>query len=79
MRKAHAHTTLNTTIRCTTDNIHRSIFHFTLRRESSGWNSSLRVAFVITVPEQYNLDIDTSGGALTVANVIGNVQLKTSH
>lgn len=42
------------------------------------WNNRLKVRFNVTVPEDYNLDIDTSGGEINVADIRGRVILKTS-
>ncbi len=40
--------------------------------------SQLEVEFTITVPPQYNLDIETAGGDLAVGNLKGTVRLETS-
>jgi len=46
---------------------------------SSKWNK-LNVRFVITVPDEYeyNVDLNTSGGGITVGDLEGFVQAKTS-
>lgn len=36
------------------------------------------VSFVVTVPTQYNLNLNTSGGDIKVANIDGNVRARTS-
>jgi hypothetical protein len=44
-----------------------------------GWKSHpLRVHFDILVPEQYNLDLKTSGGGVEIAELEGDVRCKTS-
>jgi hypothetical protein len=47
---------------------------------SWGWNSwnRFRVRFEIEVPERYNLDIDTSGGSIDIADLEGDVDCRTS-
>lgn len=42
-----------------------------------GWNS-LKVKYRITVPKRYHLDLDTSGGSIDVADLIGNIAARTS-
>lgn len=43
----------------------------------SKWNK-LNVKFAITVPEKYNVDLNTSGGGITVGDLMGFVEAKTS-
>lgn len=38
----------------------------------------LKVQFLITVPQRYNLDLDTSSGSISVADLGGTVRAKTS-
>jgi hypothetical protein len=45
---------------------------------SHRWVRNLRVKFELTVPKQYNVDIDTSGGSLSIEDIIGNVEARTS-
>lgn len=40
--------------------------------------SRLKVRFIITVPEKYNLDMHTSGGSISVSKIEGDVKVKTS-
>jgi hypothetical protein len=43
------------------------------------WNwPPVRVDFVVTVPMNYNADLKTSGGNITVSNLGGNVHARTS-
>jgi DUF4097 and DUF4098 domain-containing protein YvlB len=43
------------------------------------WGSNrLRVKFIISVPEKYNVDLNTSGGSISVSDLEGKVMLKTS-
>lgn len=44
---------------------------------SSKWNK-LNVRFVITIPEKYNVDLNTSGGRIGVGDLEGFVKAKTS-
>lgn len=48
--------------------------------ERWGWGSwnRFRVRFQVEVPERYNLDIDTSGGSIDVADLEGDVDCRTS-
>ncbi|GEA08244.1 hypothetical protein KUL42_30050 [Alteromonas sp. KUL42] len=49
------------------------------KRDSSwGWNNRLRVRFDITVPKQYELDLDTSGGKIEISDITGNIEVRTS-
>jgi DUF4097 and DUF4098 domain-containing protein YvlB len=41
-------------------------------------NNRLRVTYEITIPQNYNLDLDTSGGSFDIEDVEGNVRLDTS-
>lgn len=38
----------------------------------------LKIHFLVTVPRQYNIDLDTSSGGISVADLDGNVRAKTS-
>jgi hypothetical protein len=44
---------------------------------SHGWGRR-HVEFTILVPENYNVDLNTSGGSITVSNLQGTVEAKTS-
>ncbi|MCH8838179.1 MAG: DUF4097 family beta strand repeat protein [Candidatus Marinimicrobia bacterium] len=49
--------------------------------DSPGWghhNRRLRVHYKVTVPEKYNLDLETSGGSITVSDLEGKVEVRTS-
>jgi hypothetical protein len=45
-----------------------------------GWGNSsrLRVSYRITVPQNYNLDVDTSGGSIGISDLKGKVDAHTS-
>ncbi|NUO79591.1 DUF4097 family beta strand repeat protein [candidate division KSB1 bacterium] len=50
-------------------------------RGMSSWrrsNDGLQVEFRITVPQRYNLDLNTSGGSIGVDDLIGEARVKTS-
>lgn len=50
-------------------------------KPGSGWNwgwNRYKVRFDITVPEEYDLDIETSGGSIKIADLIGDVDCHTS-
>lgn len=52
-------------------------------RHDEGWglfhfNDDLDVRFVISVPAQYNLDLETSGGNIRVSDIRGEVRTETS-
>lgn len=38
----------------------------------------LRVRFIVTVPQKYNLDLKTSGGSIAVSDIEGEVKARTS-
>ncbi len=42
------------------------------------WRQKIKVHFDIVVPEEYNLDIETSGGRIDVADITGDIELHTS-
>jgi DUF4097 and DUF4098 domain-containing protein YvlB len=42
------------------------------------WNTDLDVRFVINVPSQYNVDLRTSGGDITVSDLNGQAKVNTS-
>jgi hypothetical protein len=42
------------------------------------WNSKVSVTFTITVPSEYNLDLKTGGGAISIDDISGEIKLKTS-
>ena len=42
------------------------------------WNTDLEVRFVVNVPAQYNVDLTTSGGDITVSDLGGTVKVRTS-
>jgi hypothetical protein len=51
------------------------------RENSSGfWGSSsrLKVKYHITVPKNYNLDVDTAGGSIKISDLVGKVDAHTS-
>ncbi len=41
-------------------------------------NSHIRVTYKITLPENYNVDLNTSGGSIEIENLIGKVDAYTS-
>ena len=48
-------------------------------RERWNWNGDrLRVKYVVTVPERFNVDLQTSGGSISVEDLEGTVETKTS-
>ncbi len=42
------------------------------------WRNRLQVHYKITVPQRYNLDLETSGGGIRVVDLEGEVRVKTS-
>ena len=53
--------------------------HGDLDRSGFGFGStSIRVTYKITLPENYNLDVDTSGGAIEIEDLKGKVNAHTS-
>jgi hypothetical protein len=48
-------------------------------RSGFGFGSTnIRVLYKVTLPEHYNIDIDTSGGSIEIENLIGKVDAHTS-
>ncbi|NQT24494.1 DUF4097 family beta strand repeat protein [candidate division KSB1 bacterium] len=55
----------------------------TLEKKKKDWwsgikNSGLSVEFEVTVPQQYNVDLKTSGGSISVADLEGSVDARSS-
>jgi len=46
--------------------------------DGRGWNRNLRVEFTVTVPQQFDVEIDTAGGSINVADLEGNLSAETS-
>lgn len=46
--------------------------------ESNNWNRSLQVKFEITVPEDFNIEVDTAGGSISIDDLEGNIDARTS-
>jgi hypothetical protein len=44
----------------------------------SNWNNRILVEFILTIPKQYNLNIDTSGGSISIEDLIGSIEANTS-
>jgi hypothetical protein len=48
-------------------------------KEDNGWGyNNLRVKFIITVPKDYNINLDTAGGSISVDDLNGDVDVETS-
>ncbi|MCP4216441.1 MAG: DUF4097 domain-containing protein [bacterium] len=47
-------------------------------RNLFGSGNQLQVRFIVTVPMKYNLDLKTSGGSISVADIEGEAKIKTS-
>ena len=47
-------------------------------RDGNWHSSSLDVQYQITLPSQYNVDLDTAGGDIQIANLNGRVEARTS-
>lgn len=43
-----------------------------------GWSRQLKVQFRVTVPENYNLEIDTAGGSIDIEDLTGDIDAHTS-
>lgn len=46
--------------------------------EGRSWNRRLKVEFIITVPEQFDIQLDTSGGSLEISDITGDINAHTS-
>lgn len=42
------------------------------------WVNNLRIKFKLTVPNEYNLDMHTSGGSINIQDLTGNIDAHTS-
>jgi hypothetical protein len=42
------------------------------------WSRHLKVEFIITVPEQFSIDLDTAGGSIEISDLTGNIDARTS-
>jgi DUF4097 and DUF4098 domain-containing protein YvlB len=54
----------------------------TFKQGSEHWQKQLnltKIHFLITVPQQYNIDLNTSNGDISVANLTGDVRVRTSN
>jgi hypothetical protein len=48
-------------------------------RSGFGWgNNHIRVTYKVTLPETYNIDLNTSGGSIEIENLTGKVEAYTS-
>ncbi|MCW8108878.1 DUF4097 domain-containing protein [Alteromonas ponticola] len=48
------------------------------RKNRQGWNRT-RITYLITIPERYNLDLDTAGGKIEITDLlIGDIEARTS-
>ncbi|MDO6695813.1 hypothetical protein Q4574_21130 [Aliiglaciecola sp. 3_MG-2023] len=43
-----------------------------------GWNRDVRAEFRITLPKNFDLELDTSGGAIDIDDLIGDIEAHTS-
>jgi HSP20 family molecular chaperone IbpA len=49
------------------------------RARNNGWGyNNLRVKFYITIPDKYNVDVNTAGGSISVDDLEGEVEVDTS-
>lgn len=48
------------------------------RHNNGGWGDNSRVRFEITVPRDFNIDVETAGGSIEVADLNGEVLARTS-
>jgi len=46
--------------------------------EGRRWSRNLKVEFSVTVPEEFDVDIDTSGGSIRVSDLTGDLNARTS-
>lgn len=44
----------------------------------NGWKRRMNVKFTVTVPEEYNLELKTNGGSISIDNLTGNIDANTS-
>ena len=46
--------------------------------DGRGWNRKLQVEFLVTVPKEFNVDLDTAGGSIKVSDLNGDLMAHTS-
>lgn len=44
----------------------------------SGWHKGISAEFILNIPKQYNINVDTSGGSISIEDLIGNIEANTS-
>jgi DUF4097 and DUF4098 domain-containing protein YvlB len=42
------------------------------------WAKNLQVKFILSIPQEYNVDLNTSGGSLNIENLVGELTARTS-
>lgn len=48
-------------------------------KENHGWGyNNIRAKFIVTVPKDYNIELDTAGGSISVDDLNGDVDVETS-
>ena len=52
--------------------------YISAEQEDEGESKSLRVRFKLTVPQKYRLDLQTSGGAIEIGRLNGDVRVETA-
>jgi len=46
--------------------------------EGRRWHRNLQVEFSVTVPEEFDIDIDTSGGSIRISDLTGDIDARTA-
>lgn len=44
----------------------------------NAWNEDLRIRYVVTVPQRYNVSLHTAGGSISIDDLTGNVTAETA-
>ncbi|NCP65586.1 MAG: DUF4097 family beta strand repeat protein [Paraglaciecola sp.] len=42
------------------------------------WAKNLQVKFILNIPQEYDVDLNTSGGSLNIENLVGELKARTS-
>tara|TARA_R110000868_G_scaffold190107_5_gene433705 strand:+ start:2060 stop:2848 length:789 start_codon:yes stop_codon:yes gene_type:complete len=86
--RTHKHPSIELTVKIESDDEDKFTYHTALSKGNLSiigklsakrhWIKNLRVKFELTVPENYNLELQTSGGSLSIEDITGQVNARTS-
>lgn len=86
--RTHKHPSIELTVKIESNDEDKFTYHTELSKGNLSivgklpakrhWIKNLRVKFELTVPENYNLELHTSGGSLSIEDISGQVNARTS-